>query len=241
MNYGDFEAHVRRSMNDEVDSHDDEHATWKNAEIVQWTNDAISDYSQHFPNEKVTTVSVVAGTKSYNLPTDILQPPDAAIVLLSWEREGYFRDHMAATRMRPGSTEHISLTGTGKGYQVWGNKLHLEDEPSARNANYDPDLWYLALHDQMPTTIDSNLWTTEFSIPDADLGVLFWFVTSLMMSKLESDDAFLRQYADREDLGIYRDDNPARKSALWRMGKYDDGIGLRLAKKNSPKLRRRTR
>lgn len=241
MNYGDFEAHVRRSMNDDVTSHVDTNATWKNAEIVQWTNDAIADYSQHFPNEKADTISVVAGTSYYALPADIIQPPDAAIVKLTWQRQGYTRDHMAQSRLRPGATEDISLTGTGKGYQIFAGNVYLEDSPSARDANYDMDLWYFALHDLMPTTIDATLWASEFSLPAADLGVLFWFVTSLMMSKLESDDSFLRQYADREDLGIYRDDNPARKSAEWRMNKYDKDVALRLAKKKSPKLRRRTR
>lgn len=241
MNFGDFEAHVRSSMNDSVDDHDDARATWLNAEIVQWTHEAIANYSQHFSYEKTGTISVVAGTRNYSLPSDIIQPPDAAIEDLSWQRPGYQRDHLGEKRMPPGSTEGISLTGTGKGYRLWGNELWLEDEPSARDANYDIIIWYRALHDQPPTPVGATTWTFDFTVPDADMELMFWYVTSMMMGKLEADDSFLRQYADREDLGIYRDDNPARKSATYRMKRYDDGIAIRLAKKKSPRLTRARR
>ena len=241
MTYADFESHVRSSMNDTVDGHDDEHATWKNAEMAQWSREAVSDYSQHFPNQKASTISVVVGTPDYALPSDIIQPPGAAIEKLSWQRPGYQIDHLKVSRMPPGATEGMSLTGAGKGYRIWGNHIWLEDNPAARDANYDIVIWYRALHDQPPTAVGDTLWNFVFTVPDADMGLMFWFVTSLMMSKLEADDSYLRQYADREDLGIYRDDNPARKSATYRMKKYEADIALRLGKARKPQVRRRHR
>jgi len=228
-------------MNDSVTNHVDTNATWKNVEIAQWTRDGISNYSQHFPAQKADVLSVVAGTQSYSLPSDIIQPPEAAIVKLAWERVGRERDHLSMVNMPPGATERISLTGTGKGYTIWANTVYLEDEPSSRDANYDIVIWYLGLHDQPIAVVNDDLWAFVFSVPDPDQELLYWYVTSCMMGKLESDDSYLRQYADRNDLGIYRDDNPARKSASWRMEQYQSGVGLRLARKAAPRLKRAIR
>jgi hypothetical protein len=103
---------------------------------------------------------------------------------------------------------------------------------------YDIDLWYFALHTECDPDDTSSF---TFTVPDADMTLIFWFVTALMMGKLESEDAYLRQYADRGDLGIYRDDSPPRKSASWRMARYNEGIAARSKRQRGPVLTRKYR
>lgn len=239
MNFGDFEAHVRSGMDDSITDYDDTNATWSTLEIAEYFNDAVADYSFYFPRNGIDTIEVTAGTASYSLPDDIINPPDSAIELLRWRRPGYQYDHMERLSWPPGSTESISTSGTGMGYYIWNMKLVLADSPSAQDAAYDIDIWYRRLHTVVDATMSGEvLRSTELSVPVSDRSLLFWYVTGCMMGKLEAGDAFLRQYADRGDLGIYRDDSPPRRSANWRMQRYDEGIALRLAKARSPKLRR---
>jgi hypothetical protein len=240
MIFSDFEAHVRAAMNDSIDGDDDSAAIWGTTEIARYLNEAIRDYSQHFPRQMTTTISVVAGTRSYDLPADILWPPSTAIRAIFWQRAGFERDHMAEIRWEPGVVENISVSGTGKGYLIWDDKIYLEDEPSARDANYDIELWYYALQTECDPTAN-DLGSFVLTVSDADTTLLFWYTTALMMGKLESEDAYLRQYADRGDLGIYRDDSPPRKSASWRMARYNEGIAARAKRQQPAQLVRRHR
>jgi len=239
MTFEEFESLVRNGVDDAISSGDDSAATWSTAEIAEYTNDGIYDYSQHFPLQTTATIVVTAGTSSYSLPSDIIQPPDTSLEIVRWRKPGYLYDHLEVISWPPGSTEAISVAGTGKGYYIWGDNLILADSPSVHDAQYDIEIWYRAVHPLIDTTLTGDDLAAEtIDIPQADRSLMFWYVTAVMMGKLEASDAFLRQYADREDLGVYRDDSPPRKSASWRMERYDSGIALRKGKRRQMKVRR---
>jgi hypothetical protein len=238
MNYPDFEAWIRASMNDVTLS--DETAIWQIVDVIAATNAAIRDYSQNLPRERSATLTVVAGQREYDLPEDILSPPATAIVALYWQRVGYERDYLKLVDMQSGRTERISVSGTGKGFSIWGDQLILEDAPVSSDAEYPIYLRYRGLHALVPSDDDDRELFT-FSIPEADMNLIYWYAGSLLMAKLEADDSYLRQYAGREDLGIRRDDSPVLKSADWRMKQYQEGMRLRLGRKVSVRLVRSRR
>jgi hypothetical protein len=137
-----------------------------------------------------------------------------------------------------GATESISIAGAGKAYYLWGDQFILADAPTAGDAQYGIELWYNGLHPLVDPT-DEGLLAVELTVPQADRSLLFWYITACMMGKLEASDSNLRQWASRQDLGSFRDDNPPRKSASWRMEKYNTGVALRLEKKRRVSLERR--
>lgn len=239
MNFNDFEAHVRRSMDDPVVDHVDTAATWKTDEIASYLNDALANYSQFFPRQRITSITVVAGTQTYALPEDIIQPPDSAIEMMRWKRFGVYYDHLKRVEFPSGSQENISFAGTGMGYWLWGNNIILCDEPTTQNALYTIELWYRALHQLVDVSATDALYNTELTVPQADRELLFWYVTACMMGKLEASDSDLRRWAQRDDAGIYRDDNPSRKSASWRMEQYDNGIAVRRGRGHGPRIVKR--
>ena len=45
-------------------------STWSQAQIEQWVNEAIADYTQHFQREVETTIATMASDQKYDLPPD---------------------------------------------------------------------------------------------------------------------------------------------------------------------------
>lgn len=235
MNWDDFETLVRSSCDDELQTvGDDSDATWTTEDIIGYTNLALANYSRHFPCEQVGNIVVVEGTKSYSLPADIITPVHKSIADARWQRSSTAAVHLSISRWKPGVTEGISSIGTGIGASLWGTNLILEDAPSAEDALYPIELYYLGVHDSVP----ADPTEFDFSVPEADMECVFWYTTALMMMKLDAGDASLRQYADKRDLGSSRDDSPPRRSAQYRMKMYESCISTRLAGQSSPRLRR---
>lgn len=56
----------------ETDLNDESNSTWTAAQIVKWLNDAICDYSQHFPRIMTQTISAAADTNAYDLAADFM-------------------------------------------------------------------------------------------------------------------------------------------------------------------------
>ena len=236
MNWTDFEELVRSSVDDELATEGDySTATWSLEDLVRFSNLALSNYSRHFPQESIHEVTVVSGTKEYSLPADIVTPPHRSIIDARWQRTSASADHLTIVRWRPGSMETLTPIGSNLGILIWGNSFFLEKEPTSIDANYPIELFYHAIHDTVPEAPDEAY---DFSVPDSDMECIFWYVTSLMMMKLEAGDATLRQYADDEDLGSNRDDSPPRRSAMYRMRQYQECIKSRLDRQQTPRLRR---
>ena len=235
MNWNDFEALVRSSVDDELETEGDyTDASWSLADEVNFTNLALSNFSRHFPLEKIHEVTVTTGTKSYDLPSDIITPPHKSIADARWQRSSARAEHLVITRWRPGSTETLLPAGSNMGAFIWGSKIILEKEPTSADAQYPIELYYYGQHTSVPADPSSY----EFTVMDADMECIFWYVTSLMMMKLDAGDALLRQYADSDDLGSSRDDSPPRRSAMYRMRQYENCVKERLAHRDSPRIKR---
>lgn len=56
----------------ETNLNDEDNSTWTAEQIVKWLNDAIRDYSQHFPRIKTQTISAAADTNAYDLNEDFM-------------------------------------------------------------------------------------------------------------------------------------------------------------------------
>lgn len=235
MNWDDFET-LLRSSTDDVET-TGLTPTWTDAELISFTNLALSNFSHHFPLESSSNITVVAGQRSYDLPADIVTPPYNAIVDVRWQRSSTSATHMVISRWKPGMTEAISSLGSNRGALLWGNKFLLEDAPTAADAAYPIELYYYAQHTPVPS--DPSEYT--FTVVDSDMECIYWYATSLMMMKLEAGDATLRQYASGDDLGSSRDDSPPRRSAQYRMRMYRECIATRKEEQAAPRLTRRVR
>jgi len=68
-NRGEVRALCRRRLGDSQEPHH-----WTDLQINQWINDAIADYSRHFPRELTEPMKLIAGTYEYNLATVLTNP-----------------------------------------------------------------------------------------------------------------------------------------------------------------------
>ena len=66
ISFSDLFTRCEISLNDETS------ATWDTEMIANWINDAIRDYSQHFPRIRTQTISCAAGDQEYDLNADFL-------------------------------------------------------------------------------------------------------------------------------------------------------------------------
>lgn len=81
-------------LNDESDT------TWDTEMIGTFLNDAIRDYSQHFPRIRMYTINLVEGIQKYDLPGDFLaalsveyptgETPPAYLTRMTYSRAGFW-------------------------------------------------------------------------------------------------------------------------------------------------------
>ncbi len=65
-NFANIIDRCETSLNDETN------ATYKASQIAEWVNDAIRDYSQHFPRIKTQTINCADDDQDYDLPADFM-------------------------------------------------------------------------------------------------------------------------------------------------------------------------
>ncbi len=51
---------------------DESNSTWNVDQIIKWINDAVRDYSNHFPRTKTDSIALTTGTSEYDLDIDFL-------------------------------------------------------------------------------------------------------------------------------------------------------------------------
>jgi hypothetical protein len=120
------------------------------AQYEQCVKDAVADYGERRPNQKVTTISVVSGTAAYALPSDFLRQ-------IQFEPlTGTDGVLISATGLIPldSSLEEI--------YTFAGGYLTIYETPSY---TADRDLWYAAGH-------ALNLSNAYPDLSDADARIL---------------------------------------------------------------------
>ena len=84
----------------EQNLNDEANATWTAEQIIKWLNDAIRDYSQHFPRIKTQTISAIADTNAYDLNSDFMgilsveyptgEDPQEYISRLDWKHADFW-------------------------------------------------------------------------------------------------------------------------------------------------------
>jgi hypothetical protein len=114
--------------------------TWPQATIEEWLNEAIRDYSLHFPRLQSTTLNCVAGQHNYTLPADFLavhlveypvgEDPPEYLARGSrarqdfWDAEGYY---------------DVEVSGEATAGTLW-----ISEDPTVGETI---ELSYLATHD----------------------------------------------------------------------------------------------
>ena len=219
-----------------------EHRTprWANEELGHYTNDAIADYSMYFPLPRKAQIVTVqsyyttadhvtqqraqlsSAEPEYLLPDDILTPAQGHIISV-WVGQQAYKDF----RPKPGYAGMVD-----NAYYVRGNVLVIPDYTLQAQTII---LEYDGIHDRVQDDLD------EMTIPAADEGLLMWYITAKALMRESRADSVLRRWADKQDGGIHRNDNPLATEAQRRMVEYKRGIAIRLRPNHKRAYHRRNR
>lgn len=176
---------------------------WGDETLHEAINEAIRDYSQHFPRKRRAAIARVAGQTEYNLPADFKQVgylTDTAGVRYSPLNPGDYEERLALDRGgEEGGIPYRELgerfsDGQGAFYAVWGGSLYLAPAPQE-----DLALYYLAWHPQ--ATADSSALT----IPEEDEDLIVLYAWAVCLSRDSGKDALLSRWDEGSGR---RDDNP---------------------------------
>jgi len=198
---------------------------WTDDTVNEAINDAIRDYSQHFPVPKKCTVSHVDNQSLYSAPADLrdvrylastggvrytyLSPGDfeERIVLDSGYSGGIAQEDFLETR-------HVKYALSGF-YTKWGTGISLSPVPVD-----DLTLYYNANHG-IPTS--DGEWLT---IPQEDLDLIVLFTWATCLMREASADALLSRW---DETPGRRDDNPVilQSSRLFTL--YKQRVNERIA------------
>jgi len=199
---------------------------WSDLQVNQWINDAIADYSVHFPRTITLKIDCTAGTHYYNLPLDI-----KTVISVEYPKGEDPPEFLTLSdRLLPEFFESDTLYCVEPSIDaVTAGLLWISSDPLATediNLIYQGDHAYLDDDADAVTVIDRHLelimlyvrWagfqelaTTESSNPDP---------TSLALSTLELN-------AYRAQRLYYQSMNEAEKAesrsaaAQWTMDKWD--------------------
>src|SRR5687767_1383532 len=115
---------LRQLIRDELN---DNAATklWTDALLSDYINQAIRAYSRELPKQATSTITVVAGTVAYNLPSDF----DRAVRVE--QPDDYIRIHDPQER-------------SAWSYRIWASQIILDPEPTQAGSTYNITLDYLA-------------------------------------------------------------------------------------------------
>jgi hypothetical protein len=158
---------------------------WSDLQVNQWINDAIADYSIHFPRQLSEEISTTAQVQQYDLP-------EGFIAVLSVEYPALSGANVPADELPPTYLQHLSYTEldfwelSGR-YDVVhrddgsdASELWLSDSPAEDEVIR---LEYLAEHASLDD--DGDLCT----VPDRHLELLVLFVRWAALQELAATEA----------------------------------------------------
>lgn len=170
-------------------------------ELADYANDAIGDYSRHFPRSLILTVT--PPVSPIDPPTDILPGEDAVRQV---EADGSFW-----TRVYPG--EGVPLPSLGD-YWYWrGGKIYLSSTPSTTLY-----IHYSGLH--LRLMVDADILT----VPLADEELIVIYMAAKFHQKMGTVAAKLDRFRERGQ----RDDNPLVLMHEVLMKDYNNKIADRM-------------
>lgn len=200
--WANYLLRIRYDLNDTTDPY-----TWTDGELLNYANDGLDDYSQHFPREAVVEIALVQDDTEHDLPSAIMSPARNNVIAVELDEE-----YLPQVEFSPGG----GLSYGGFGYAVWGNTLYLTSAP---DVSLDSTLavYYYASHTRLAQAAD------VLTIPAGDEGLLLWFITAKALMRLSAEDARQSRWRDEGR----RSDLPLIPEHRWRMQLYREGIALR--------------
>lgn len=200
--------------------------TFSDEQINQWINDAIADYSMHFPLTKTQTINCSDDTRNYDLATDFIaalnieypEGEDPPIYLLFrekthpdfWQVNGYY---FVEKEIGDNDLDIIYISqkpSTGEDIKVTYNARHsfLDDDDTDPVTVPEEHLELIILYVRWVSY--QELAATESASPDP---------TAHKASALELN-AERAENAYRKALKVYKDSEPISARAHWEMDRY---------------------
>ena len=200
---------------------------WSDEQINQWVNDAIADYSIHFPLVKTQTISCSEDDRQYDLDTDFVEVlsveyptgEDPPVYLVRrerthpdfWEVDGYYDllkhknfedpDELLISE-KPDAGESIDVI-----YQA--HHTFLDDDDTDKMTVPERHLELIILFVRMAAF--QELATTESADPNPE---------SIVARTLELN-AFRAERAYRKQLAEFKSNESESGKAKWAMDGYD--------------------
>lgn len=225
-------SYVRKRLSDRIDEQKDTN-TMLDDELNDYIAQAWRDYTQRFPTQSDTTITLVAGTCDYTLPTDFL----TSVSVCYQGTENRFKQYLVEMPFKGGESTATSFTGYpklgimtipsfgriyGGHYDIWEGSIHLDFMP------YGSGDSLVIRYKARPAAIVDDV--TTIPIVDEDLDLLALYVESKVWQVVEGRDASLSRWRTKDD-GGKRDDMPTKKMSDDLMASYLRAINERLSLK----------
>lgn len=212
--WASYLGNLRIELNDTSEAY-----YWSSAELLLYFNQGLDEYSLSFPAEATESITPVADTKAYDLPTALLRPVTDYIISVEYPEYKYLKfvewKPGTARAMENWLSESISFSG-GMCYLIWRDQLILSENPK----DFDDSIVvrYTGLHTHMAEDTDT------LTIPQSDESLLAWFVTAKAHARVSGQDARLSRWKEEGR----RNDSPLIPEFAWRMKQFRDGVLRRL-------------
>lgn len=226
-------SRVRKSMADRTDQAAGTIPTVSDDELNDYLNDAIRNYSQHFPLEKSLAIPLEDMLRDYPLPGDWQR---AATVRYDFNDGTNTQQYLKEEPFKGGESGPTSWTGMTKlgivtmpfsgryyagHYDVWDNKLHLDFDPTGNSGvltiRYKGDHLY-------PT---SDLQVLD--VPNQDIELLLLYIEAIAWREIEGKDVRLSRWERGQSGNAKRDDLPTEKMSTRLFNAWNQAIRTRLS------------
>lgn len=128
---------------------DSAEATWPEATLEEWIETALAEYTQHFPRQRVTTISDTVDVQEYDLPADFLEAITVEFPVGEEPRRYLKRKPITDADFWTTTGNYDILT---KREAIDPDQIFISDVPDGSQAI---ELVYLAQHDTAYATTDT--------------------------------------------------------------------------------------
>lgn len=215
-------SYVRKTMTDRIDAGTAPAATpiLSDDELRDYVNDALRNYSLHFPPKKTVVLTLVAAQRQYTLPTDF-----KSVVQARYDRVvGNFTLYLTEMPYKGGESTASSWIGFPKlgilqspyagrfyngHYEIVDGQLSIDFDPAG-----DGDT--ITLHYEALLALPTSE-TAPLGVPDDDLELLALYAEGKAWKTIEGRDANLSRFTDRTGR---RDDLPTERMSTRLFNAY---------------------
>ncbi len=225
---------IRKRIADRVDLGVQATPTVIDDEINAYLNDAIREYSMHFPIEREYPITLLAGgqigtARDYQLPDDFYK-----VILVRYNQVGTnYELYLRESSFKGGETTATSWSGYPKlgiiqsplggrfypgHYDIWENALHVDFDPLGNGDTMTVRYW--ALH-RYPTSDVAVL-----DVPEVDIEMIMKRTEASAWLEIESKDVRLSRWRTKDD-GSRRDDMPTEKMSTRLFNAWNQWVAQR--------------